>query len=84
MFSKVVDALSEVGKREEECRLVEDETEKMLSHRGGADYLQVWFGRKIECFRSYTRKHDRLLVEFLLVFFFALSSCNKNIRGVPR
>lgn len=46
VFSEVVEALSEVGKREEECRLVEDETEKMLSRRGGADYLQVKTGQQ--------------------------------------
>lgn len=41
VFSKVVEAVSEVARREEECRLVEDETEKMLSRRGGIDHLQV-------------------------------------------
>lgn len=41
VFSKLVEAVPEVAKREEECRLVEDETEKMLSRRGGIDHLQV-------------------------------------------
>lgn len=41
VFSKVVEAMSEVGMREEECRLVERETEKMLSRQGGNTRFQV-------------------------------------------
>ncbi|CAM9537152.1 unnamed protein product [Ectocarpus sp. 6 AP-2014] len=41
VFSKVVEAISEVGRREEECRLVERETEKMLSRQGGTVRLQL-------------------------------------------
>lgn len=41
VFSKVVEAVPEVARREEECRLVEDETEKSLSRLGGIDHLQV-------------------------------------------
>ncbi|CAM9408463.1 unnamed protein product [Ectocarpus sp. 12 AP-2014] len=41
VFSKVVEAVSEVGRREEECRSVERETEKMLSRQGGNVRLQL-------------------------------------------
>lgn len=41
VFSMVVESMSEVGRREEECRLVERETEKMLSRQGGNVRLQV-------------------------------------------
>ncbi|CAB1114268.1 unnamed protein product [Ectocarpus sp. CCAP 1310/34] len=41
VFSKIVEAMSEVGRREEECRSVERETEKMLSRQGGNVRLQL-------------------------------------------
>ncbi|CAM9785312.1 unnamed protein product [Ectocarpus sp. 4 AP-2014] len=41
VFSKVVEATSEVGRREEECRSVERETENMLSRQGGNVRLQL-------------------------------------------
>lgn len=41
LFSQLVEAVSEVGKREEECRGMEDETDKMLARQGGPTRLQV-------------------------------------------
>eukprot|EP00903_Cladosiphon_okamuranus_P020118 g18474.t1 len=41
VFSQAVEAVSEVARREAECRLVEDETEKMLLRRGGINHLQL-------------------------------------------
>ncbi|CAM9550222.1 unnamed protein product, partial [Ectocarpus fasciculatus] len=48
VFSKVVEAMSEVGRREEECRLVERETEKMLSRQGGNTRFQQLLTRDLE------------------------------------
>lgn len=41
LFSKLVEAVSEVGKREEECRVVEKETDRLLRWQGGTTRLEV-------------------------------------------
>ena len=43
VFSSLVEAVSGLTKREEECQLVEDETARMLSQHGGSS---VMVGRK--------------------------------------
>lgn len=41
LFSKLVEAVSEVGKKEEEYRVVENETDKLLRRQGGSTRLEV-------------------------------------------
>lgn len=73
VFSKVVEAVSEVARREEECRLVEDETEKLLSRRGGINHLQV-------------RVRYRLWRASVAILFFVCWACSlHSCRGIyPR
>lgn len=40
-FSRLVEAVSDAGKLEEECRLLEDETDEIVSLQGGTTQLQV-------------------------------------------
>lgn len=37
----LVEAVSDAGKMEEECRLLEDETDEIVSLQGGTTQLQV-------------------------------------------
>ncbi|CAN0196997.1 unnamed protein product, partial [Hapterophycus canaliculatus] len=41
VFSKVVEAVSELGRREEECRKLEVEGDRMLARYGGSGQLEV-------------------------------------------
>lgn len=41
LFSKLMEAVSEVGKREEEYRVVENETDELLRRQGGSTRLEV-------------------------------------------
>lgn len=41
LFSNLVEAVSEVGKREEECRVVERETDRLLRWQDGTARFQV-------------------------------------------
>lgn len=41
VFSKLVETVPEVTKREEECHSLEDETARIVSHQGGSSLMQV-------------------------------------------
>lgn len=49
VFSKLVETVPEVTKREEECHSLEDEAARIVSHQGGPSLMQVRRGKI--CFR---------------------------------